>query len=73
MMIGAPACLAVICVLINGMPKALLYLPEYLVFRVLRAFFTLESNLSIVLKGQGRHLYSRRSRERDPDKALRDA
>ena len=72
-MIGAPACLAAICVLINGMPKAILYLPEYLVFRVLRAYFTLESNLSIILKGQGRHLYSRRSRERDPDKALRDA
>ena len=46
-MLGAPAIVAVLACLVNGYPKALLYIPEYLFFRAMRAYFTLESILSI--------------------------
>jgi hypothetical protein len=49
-MIGAPAIIAVLASLLNGLPRAILALPEYLAFRILRAYFTLESMLSISVK-----------------------
>jgi len=54
--IGAPAIMAVAASLLNGMPKAILALPEYLVFRVLRAYFTLESMLSILVSNEHENL-----------------
>lgn len=49
LMVGAPAVLAVVAALLNGVPRAILCIPEYLLFRMLRAYFTLESMLSISL------------------------
>lgn len=46
-LIGAPAMVAVAAVLINRRPDALLAIPEYLLFRAMRAWFTLESVLTI--------------------------
>ncbi|CUH60311.1 glycosyltransferase [Thalassobacter stenotrophicus] len=54
--VGAPALLACFACLINGKPMALLYLPEYLIFRILRAYFTLESMLSISIKSYAESL-----------------
>lgn len=59
-LIGAPALMAALSALLLRRPKAILYLPEYLLFRALRAYFTLESMLSIVIKNSGEPLYSRR-------------
>lgn len=46
---GAPAVMAVVASLLNGVPRGILALPEYLIFRILRAYFTLESMLSILI------------------------
>lgn len=46
-LIGAPSLMAGFAALANGRPKALLGLPEYILFRILRAYLTLESVLSI--------------------------
>jgi hypothetical protein len=54
--VGAPALVASFACLINGKPLALLYLPEYLIFRILRAYFTLESMLSISIKSYAERL-----------------
>jgi glycosyltransferase involved in cell wall biosynthesis len=51
--VGAPAIMAVLSCLLNRMPGAILALPEYLVFRMLRAYFTLESMLSILIRRNG--------------------
>ncbi len=48
-LIGAPAIVAVFASLINGYPKGILALPDYLVFRAIRAYLTLESLLSIII------------------------
>lgn len=48
-LIGMPALMAVFACLLNGRPRALLNLPEYVLFRALRSYFTLESLLSISL------------------------
>jgi len=53
---GAPALVAVISAFLNGLPRGVLALPEYLIFRVLRAYFTLESMLSILVKNEGENL-----------------
>ncbi len=45
--VGAPTLVAIFCALINNSVKVLLYIPHYLIFRVLRAYFTLESLLTI--------------------------
>lgn len=50
--LGAPTLVALGAVLINKTPRAILYLPEYTVFRMMRAYFTLESMLSIKLSGR---------------------
>lgn len=46
-LLGAPTLMAAFAALANGRPKALLGLPEYVLFRILRAYLTLESVLSI--------------------------
>ena len=46
-LLGAPALIAVFAALANGRPMALLGLPEYLLFRLVRSYLTLESVLSI--------------------------
>lgn len=51
--LGAPLIIAVLSILINRTPKALLNLPEYTLFRLLRGYLTLESLLSISI-GDGR-------------------
>jgi len=48
-LVGAPALMAVFATLVNGYPRGLLALPDYLVFRAIRAYLTLESLLSIRL------------------------
>ncbi|MEO1492094.1 MAG: glycosyltransferase [Pseudomonadota bacterium] len=55
-MVGAPAMMAVVAALLNGVPKGILALPEYLLFRVLRSYFTLESMLSISVRDGREHL-----------------
>ncbi|WP_371156913.1 glycosyltransferase family 2 protein [Jannaschia sp. 2305UL9-9] len=54
--VGAPAIVAIVAALINGVPRGVLGLPEYLLFRLLRAYFTLESMLSILIQKDGQDL-----------------
>ena len=56
--VGAPTIVAAISSLLDGSVKGILYVPEYLIFRVLRAYFTLESMLSISIKDYSEHIYS---------------
>ncbi len=70
---GAPAIMAVISSLLNGMPRGILCLPEYLIFRVLRAYFTLESMLSILVKQDGENLETAFKNNVIPEKLLRIA
>ena len=58
-LVGAPSIMAIFSTLLNGMPKGILYVPEYIIFRILRAYFTLESMLSISIKDEGEHIFSR--------------
>ena len=58
-LVGAPSIMAIFATLLNGMPKGILYVPEYIIFRILRAYFTLESMLSISIKDEGEHIFSR--------------
>ena len=53
---GAPSMLAVVASLLNGIPRGVLALPEYLIFRVMRAYFTLESMLSILIDVKSENL-----------------
>jgi cellulose synthase/poly-beta-1,6-N-acetylglucosamine synthase-like glycosyltransferase len=53
---GAPAIVAIVSAFLNGLPRGIFALPEYLLFRVLRAYFTLESMLSILVKLEGENL-----------------
>lgn len=53
---GAPALVAILASLLNGVPRGIIALPEYLIFRVLRAYFTLESMLSILVDVEGEDL-----------------
>ena len=71
--VGAPALMAVFCALLMRSPKAILYLPEYLVFRVMRAYFTLESMLSINIRAFGEHPYSRSALKRPGPPSVRVA
>lgn len=72
-LIGAPAIMAALSALLLRRPMAILYLPEYLVFRALRAYFTLESMLSIAIKNSGEPLYSRRVLTKKPAANARNA
>ena len=49
-LVGAPALVAVAAILINREWIALLAMPEYLVFRAMRSWYTLESILSIRIR-----------------------
>lgn len=71
--IGAPALMSILCSILNKRFIGILYVPEYLLFRLLRSYFTLESNLSITVKDHGQHLYSAAARIRPPEKEARDA
>jgi len=53
-LLGAPALMGVIAALANGHVKAVLYLPEYVLFRLVRAYLTLESVLSIAFDSEQR-------------------
>lgn len=46
-LLGAPALMGAFAALANGRPAAVLGLPEYVLFRLLRSYLTLESVLSI--------------------------
>lgn len=46
-LLGAPLLMGAFAALINARPRALLGLPEYVLFRLLRSYLTLESVLSI--------------------------
>ncbi len=70
---GAPALMAVLASLLNGVPKGLLALPEYLIFRVLRAYFTLESMLSILIDATAEDLERAIRLDLVPDKPIRVA
>ncbi|ODT72802.1 MAG: hypothetical protein ABS75_03095 [Pelagibacterium sp. SCN 63-23] len=48
-MLGAPALMGAFAALVNGRVEGLLALPEYVLFRMLRSYLTLESVLSIAL------------------------
>lgn len=53
-LVGAPALVAVFAIVINREWMALLAMPEYLAFRALRAWYTLESVLSIRIRRSAR-------------------
>lgn len=70
---GAPAIMAVVASLLNGVPRGVLALPEYLIFRVLRAYFTLESMLSILIDVRAENLERVIRLDLVPDKPIRVA
>lgn len=70
---GAPAIMAIVASLLNGVPKGVLALPEYLIFRVLRAYFTLESMLSILIDVRAEDLERVIRLDIIPDKPIRVA
>lgn len=70
---GAPAIVAIISAFLNGLPRGIIALPEYLIFRVLRAYFTLESMLSILVASDGEDLELAYKNNVIPDKPLRVA
>ena len=70
---GAPAVMAVVASLLNGVPRGILALPEYLIFRVLRAYFTLESMLSILVDVQAKNLERAIRLDLVPDRPIRVA
>lgn len=72
-LVGAPSIMAFICAFLIKTPKAIFYLPEYLVFRALRAYFTLESMLSISISDRGEPIYSRAALSRPRPNSLRIA
>ncbi|KAG1651746.1 Poly-beta-1,6-N-acetyl-D-glucosamine synthase [Nymphon striatum] len=71
--VGAPAIMAVLASLLNGVPRGIIALPEYLIFRVLRAYFTLESMLSILVGVEGEDLERVIRLDIVPDKSIRIA
>lgn len=71
--VGAPALMAVFCAFLMKSPRSVLFLPEYLVFRLMRAYFTLESMLSINIRAFGEHPYSISALSRPTPKSTRVA
>ncbi|MBY6003566.1 glycosyltransferase family 2 protein [Salipiger bermudensis] len=57
--VGAPAVVAVVACLLNGSPGTILHLPRYILFRLLRAYLTLESMLSMRFRPTCRAAYGR--------------
>ncbi|MCV6592333.1 MAG: glycosyltransferase family 2 protein [Silicimonas sp.] len=72
-MTGAPAVVAVVASLLNGVPRGVLALPEYLIFRVMRAYFTLESMLSILVDREAEDLERATRRDIRPEGSIRVA
>ena len=70
---GAPTIMAVVASLLNGVPRGIIALPEYLIFRVLRAYFTLESMLSILIDVRAENLERVIRLDLVPDKPMRVA
>lgn len=66
--LGAPAILAVLASLLNKEYKGIFCLPEYVAFRLLRSFFTMESNLTISIGYKGQHMYAPSERVRPAGK-----
>lgn len=71
--VGAPAIMAVVACFLNRMPRAVVALPEYLAFRLLRAYFTLESMLSILIQKHGHDMETPIRKDIVSDKPLRIA
>lgn len=59
---GAPLLVAVLCAAVSSKPAAILGLPQYTLFRILRAYYTLESHLSISLERGAEDRSSKRER-----------
>ncbi|GGX51138.1 glucosaminyltransferase [Tateyamaria omphalii] len=55
---GAPLLISILALIANGYILQILFIPEYILFRLLRAYFTLESNLSINLDMKAEDLYA---------------
>lgn len=70
---GAPALMAIAAAILNGKPGAIFALPEYLIFRLLRAYFTLESMLSILISSKREDLEWAIRHNIIPDKSVRIA
>jgi len=70
---GAPALVAIFAGLINRVPRSILGLPEYLAFRLLRAYFTLESMLSILIQPKGSDMETAVIRDVVPETSVRIA
>ncbi len=64
LLVGASTIVAMIASLLDGSVKGILFIPEYLAFRILRAYFTLESMLSISIAEETEHIYSKRALKR---------
>lgn len=64
LLVGASTIVAMIASLLDGSVKGILFIPEYLAFRILRAYFTLESMLSISIANEAEHIYSERALKR---------
>ena len=70
-LIGAPAIVAIFATLINGYPRGILALPDYLMFRAIRAYLTLESLLSIIIAPDPENIEYRSVIQKKPSKTLR--
>lgn len=71
-LIGAPALMGAFAALVNARPAALIGLPEYVLFRILRSYPTLESVLSIAFGQQTlrQRLHHRRQQFRAQQDAI---
>ncbi|MBY5931711.1 glycosyltransferase family 2 protein [Tateyamaria omphalii] len=72
-MVGAPALVGVVACVLNGVPRAILGMFDYLLFRILRAYFTLESMLSILVDTRAEDLERAIRLDLVPDKPIRVA
>ena len=70
---GAPSLVAIAASLLNGLPHGILALPEYLLFRLMRGYFTLESMLTILIDTKAEPLELYTIRDIRPDKDFRIA
>ena len=70
-LIGAPAIVAVFATFINGYPRGIFALPDYLVFRAIRAYLTLESLLSIIIAPDPKDIKHKVAKQKNPTNMLR--
>jgi len=71
--VGAPSLMAIISALLLRRPRAILYVPQYLIFRILRAYFTLESMLSISINHRAMPIDAKGVKRRSHPQNLRVA